>query len=57
MSCVPKGSVSGPILFLIHVIDLDDDITSEVLTCSVDTKVLRRFKNDETSIYTIILIS
>ena len=46
MSGVPQGSELGPLLLLIHIIDLDDNITSNVLKFSDDTKVFRRVNND-----------
>ena len=36
----------GPILFLIYINDLDDDITSKVLKFADDTKVFRKIKSD-----------
>ena len=36
----------GPILFLIYINDLDDDITSKVLKFAHDTKVFRKIKSD-----------
>ena len=58
LSGVPLGSILGPILFLIYINDLDDDITSKVLKFADDTKVFRKIKSDAVdSIYKMILIS
>ena len=46
MSGVPHGSLLGPILFLIYINDLEDDITSKVLNFADDTKVFRKVTND-----------
>ena len=39
LSWVPHGSVLGPILFLIYVNNLEDEISSKVLTFADDTKL------------------
>ena len=44
LSGVPQESVLGPLLFLIYVKDLDENITSEVLKFADDTKCLERLK-------------
>ena len=46
MSGVPQGSVLGPLLFRMHISDLDDNITSNVLKFADDTSVFRMVNND-----------
>ena len=46
LSGAPQGSVLEPILFLIYINDLDDDITSKVLKFVDDTKVFRKIESD-----------
>ena len=46
LSGVPQGSVLGPILSLIYINDLEDEISSKVLKFADDTKVFRKVTND-----------
>ena len=46
LSGVPQGSVLRPLLFLIYVNDLDDNITSNVLKFADDTNVFRKVNTD-----------
>ena len=46
MGGLPQGSALGPLLFLIYINDLDDNITSNVLEFADDTKLFRMVNND-----------
>ena len=46
MSRVLQGSVLKPLLFLININELDDNVTSIVLTFADDAKVFRKVNTD-----------
>ena len=47
ISGLPQGSVLGPILFLIYINDLENEIWSNILKFADDTKMFRRVESQE----------
>ena len=50
ISGIPQGTVLGPVLFVIYINDLLDDITSDGLMFADDTKVFRQITSREDAI-------
>ena len=46
-SDVPQGSVLSPLLFLIYVYDISDDVYSNVILITDDTKLYSRVERQE----------
>ena len=47
ISGIPQGSVVGPLLFVIYINDLPDNVNSFVYLFADDTKLMRKIKSDE----------
>ena len=41
---MPQGSVLGPILFLVYINDLEEEVTGKILKFADDTKLFRKVK-------------
>ena len=47
-SCVPQGSALGPLLFLVHISDINYEIADSTVSCFADdTRILLEIKDEE----------
>ena len=46
LSGEPQGPVPGPVLFSIYINDLEEGVTSKILTFADDTKLFRKIKGN-----------
>ena len=54
---VPQGSVLGPILFLVYIDDLEEEVTGKILKFVDDTKLFRKTKENGEKNYKMTLIN
>ena len=50
LSGIPQGTVLGPVLFVLYINDLLDNITSEGLMFADDTKIFRQITSREDAV-------
>ncbi len=49
-SGIPQGSVLGPLLFVLYINDMPDDITSNIFLFADDTKIFTNSSNHQNSV-------